>query len=51
MGKRCKQWQIAAAAKSAPFAHFQKLDSGINNFFSNLDSGIFSLFGSALCQG
>ena len=32
----------------APCAHFQKLDVGINNLFSNLDLGTFSLFSWAL---
>ena len=44
----CQKWQTSAAAKSAPCAHFQNLDAGTNQFFTNLDLGIFSLFSRAL---
>ena len=43
---KCQKWQICARAHAAHCAHFQKLDVGINKFFSNLDLGIFSLFWS-----
>ena len=39
---KCQKRQTSAAAESAPCAHFQKLDVGINQFFSNLDC-VFSL--------
>ena len=41
-GLECQTWQICARTDAAPCAHFQKLDVGINKFFSNLDFGIFS---------
>ena len=42
IGKKHKQCQIAAAAESAPCAHFQKLDVGIDKKNSNLDLCVFT---------
>ena len=39
---KCHKWQTSAAAESAPCEHFQKLDFGINIFFSNLGLNIFA---------
>ena len=38
---KCQKLQTSAAAISAPWPHFQKLDVGINKFFSYLGFGIF----------
>ena len=40
---KCQKWQTSAAAESAPCAHFQKLDVGINKKNSTLGLGIFPL--------
>ena len=48
---KCQKWQTSAAAESAPCAHFQKLDVGINKFFSNLDLGTLSWFSWSLFHG
>ena len=48
---KCQKWQICACAHAAHCARFQKLDVGINNFFSNLDLGIFLPVLWSLFQG
>ena len=48
---KCQKWQTSAAAESAPCAHFQKLDVGINKFFYNLGLGIFLCLLRSLFQG
>ena len=42
IGLECQTWQICACVHAAPCAHFQKLDVGINQFFSNLDLYVFT---------
>ena len=42
-------WKVVP--RGAPCGHFQKLNVSIEQFFSNLDLGIFSSFVSALFCG
>ena len=51
IGLECQTWQICARAHAALCAHFQKLDVGINHFFSNLDLCVFTWVTWSLFHG